>query len=381
MARRVGSLPICLWTGFLLLTIAGGAAAETAFTVRDPNAAFLDVGARRAALAGMQAAALDALLPPVTDCTEIHRPAPPHGRMILPNYYLNLTDGPIDPRYEAAAQPYVAMWTAVSGRASRYVARGDSRDAGCVLDILEDWARAGALLDYAKDESPQAWFMVEWAAGAAGIALSVVRADPALPPDGVRRVTGWLVQVARKQIAEPTGPVTRCNNHAAWRGLMATAIGVVAADDALFRYGIERYLDLLEQIAADGSLPLEMARKDRALHYQNYAILPLVGIAEFADRQGYDLHAARSRAGRTLHDAVRFLLAGLDDPTTVERLAGTPQTLRSLRPGHGDLAWMEAYRRRFPAAAFERHLPTAPFEPLLGGSAGIYWRAIDAMPR
>jgi len=381
MARRVGSLPIRVWTSVLFLIIAGEATAANVFTVRDPDAAFVDVGARRVALAGMQAVALDALLPPVTDCTEAGRPPPPLGRMWLPNYYLNLTDGPIDPRYEAVAQSYEAMWTAVSGRASRYVARGDSRDARCVLDILEDWARAGALLDYAKDESLQAWFMVEWAAGAAGIALSVVRADPALPPDRVRRVTDWLARVAHKQIAEPTGPVTCCNNHAAWRGLMATAIGVVAADDALFRYGIERYLGLLEQIAADGSLPLEMARKDRALHYQDYAILPLVGIAEFADRQGYDLYAARSSAGRTLHDAVRFLLAGLDDPTTVERLAGMPQTLRSLRPGHGDLAWMEAYRRRFPAAAFERHLPTAPFEPLLGGSAGVYWRAIEAMPR
>jgi poly(beta-D-mannuronate) lyase len=187
-------------------------------------------------------------------------------------------------------------------------------------------------------------------------------------------VTDWLVRVARKQLAEPQGPTSCCNNHAAWRGLMATAIGVVAADDTLFSRGVAGYDAQLEQIAPDGSLPLEMARQDRALHYQNYALLPLVGIAELASRQGYDLYSHRSRGGRSIHDAVGFMLAALEDPAIVARLAGAPQDLRWLQPGHRDFGWMEAYRRRFPSRAFDRHLPSAPFEPQLGGSTAVYWR-------
>jgi poly(beta-D-mannuronate) lyase len=368
--RAAGLLAALLGSGGAL----GQGASDGAYRVRDPNAGLIDLDTRRRALGATGVAALRAQLPAAAPCAAADRPAPPQGRMRLPDYYLNVTHGPVDPAYAAAEQPYAALWDTVSVRASRYAAFGEAADARCVLDILDDWARAAALLDYAARESRQAWFMVEWAGSAAGVALAVVRGEPSLPRERLQGVTAWLARVARKQLGEPQGPVACCNNHAAWRGLMATAIGIVAADDGLFRQGVDGYDAVLEQIAPDGSLPLEMARHERALHYQNYAILPLVGIAELASRQGRDLYAHRSRAGRTIHDAVRFLLAALDDPAMVERLAGEPQYLRYLRPGHRDLAWMEAYRRRFPSAAFERHLPSAPFEPLLGGSAAVYWR-------
>ncbi len=337
--------------------------------MRDPDASFVDLAARRADL---DVAAVRAALASAPVCAVDAAP-PPTGRMGLPHYYLNGTHGAVDPRYADAEAPYAAMWLAVSGGASRYAAFAEPAEAACVLAVLGRWADAEALLDYSGRESQQAWFMVEWAASAAGVALSVVRAEPSLPRDRLAHVIAWLARVAHKQIADPV-EVGCCNNHAAWRGLMATAIGVVARDDRLFRYGVVQYRAEISRLTADGWWPLEMWRKDRALHYHNYAILPLVGIAEFAARQGTDLYAVVGLSGRTLHDAVGFLLRALDDPAVITALAGEPQTLRSLRPGHRDLAWMEAYRRRFPSPAFDRHLPTPPFEPLLGGSTAVYWR-------
>ncbi len=293
--------------------------------------------------------------------------------MKLPGRYLSASHGAVDPANVAAEKPYNTMSSAVARAASRYAAFDTPEDAACALDILDDWARAGALLDYSAKESQQAWFVVEWTAAAAGLALSMVRAEPSLPPEQLQRVIGWLDRVAHKQISEPTGPTSCCNNHAAWRGLMAASIGVVAKDDELFRYGIARYLDTLEQIAADGSLPLEMARHELALHYQNFTILPLIGIAELAHRQGYDLYARRSRSGRSVHDAVRFLLDALDDPAVVKRHASEPQDLHAFKPGRGDLAWMGPYQRRFPSPRFDLWLTTGPLEPKLGGGVRIYW--------
>jgi len=370
----LGALYVC---GGAADSLAGGALDEVAiFSIRDPNASFIDLQARRAELGAAGVAALRALLPPAAGCESANRPVPPRGRMKLPGRYLSGSHGAVDPAYTAAEKLYVKMWDAVSRAASRYAAFGEPEDAICVLNILDDWAGAGALLDYSAKESQQAWFVAEWSGAAAGLALSVVRSEPGLPLEQLRRVVGWLGRVAHKQISEPTGPTSCCNNHAAWRGLMAAAIGVVAKDDSLFRYGVGRYLDTLEQITADGSLPLEMARHESALHYQSFTLLPMVGIAELAQRQGYDLYARQSRSGRTIHDAVRFLLDALDDPALVERHAGVRQDLKSFKAGGRNLAWMEAYRRRFPSPRFERWLTTAPFEPLLGGASRVYWRTL-----
>lgn len=355
-------------------SLAAGAPGDGAnFFIRDPNASFLDLPARRAEIGAAGQARLRTAIGPAAKCDATNRPAPPRGRMKLPGYYIGGSHGAVDPAYLPAKKPYNRMWDAVSRAASRYAAFGEPEDAQCVLNILDDWARAEALLDYSVKESSQAWFVAEWSGGAAGLALSVVRAEPTLPPEQLKRVIGWLNRVARKQISEPAGPTSCCNNHSDWRGLMAASIGVVAKDDELFRYGIARYLDTLEQIAADGSLPLEMARHELALHYQNFALLPLIGIAELAQRQGYDLYARQSRSGRTIHDAVRFLLDGLDDPSLLKRYASEPQDFHSLKPGSRGFSWMEAYRRRFPSPRFDRWLTAPPFEPRLGGDTRVYW--------
>ena len=47
---------------------------------------------------------------------------------------------------------------------------------------------------------------------------------------GSRASIAWLHKVSRKQISYPGGDNTCCNNHAYWRGLHATMIGVLAND-------------------------------------------------------------------------------------------------------------------------------------------------------
>jgi len=361
--------------GALNPATAGDARIET-FVVHDSNASLVDLRARREEIGTAGVSRLRATLSPAADCSSAGRPPPPIGRVRLPHYYLNLQYGPVDPRYADAERPYASMWTTATRAASRYAAFAEPADARCVFDVLEDWAKVDALLDYSAKESRQAWFVVEWAASAAGLALSVARAEPSVPAEQRIRVLAWLTRVVRKQISEPSGPISCCNNHAHWRGLMAMAAGVVTRDDELFRYGVMRFRDALDGIAADGSFPLEMDRHERALHYQNYALLPLVGIAELASRQGYDLYKEHGRASRSIHDAVRFLLAALDDQSLVRRYASEPQYLGAFRPGTGDLAWMEAYRRRFPSPRFERFLTSAPFQPLLGGETLVYWHPL-----
>jgi poly(beta-D-mannuronate) lyase len=95
----------------------------------------------------------------------------------------------------------------------------------------------------------------------------------------------------------------------------------------------------------NGSFPLEMVRGFRAIHYQNFAILPLVYIAEIAARQGYDLYS-QSIDGKDLHLAINFLMRCIEDNNVVKRYTTSIQDT-SFISKRRELNWMEPYIRRF----------------------------------
>jgi poly(beta-D-mannuronate) lyase len=119
----------------------------------------------------------------------------------------------------------------------------------------------------------------------------------------------------------------------------------------------------------DGSLPLEVARGSKALWYQRQAIASLVTIAEMAAVQGYDLYAIEIE-GRSLHGAIDFLARAIERPGIVlpyARANRKPGEFRNyavqdrtfmVQRGHERhyMAWIEAYRARFPTRAATRQL-------------------------
>ena len=146
--------------------------------------------------------------------------------------------------------------------------------------MLSEWAERDSLLSFEYgEENKQAWCSIEWTTSSAGLAYSIIRDNPALDPEIKQQIEIWLKKVAQKQISYPGGSkFTCCNNHLYWRGLEAAIVGVVTNDNKLFRFGIQKYLSALKAMNKDGSFPLEMQREERAIHYQNFAILPLVYI-------------------------------------------------------------------------------------------------------
>jgi len=164
----------------LTMAIVVAAAQAGAQVVHDMNASFFDVAARRDALKAATAPRVRAAIEALPPCSAQAPPAPPQGRMLVPMYYIEGNHGPVNPAFAPAEAPYAAMERAVAMAATRYVATEDRTEAECVLRILGVWSDAVALLDYARKESAQAWFTVEWAAGSAALALSVARTAPGL---------------------------------------------------------------------------------------------------------------------------------------------------------------------------------------------------------
>jgi hypothetical protein len=144
----------------LTLVVCGLGGMAQAQSVRDPNASFLDVPARRAELREVANPRLKAAIAALKPCPA-QTPAPPAGRMRVPMYYLNGSHGPVNPDYDVATALYTAMERTVAVAATRYAATGEPAEAQCVVQVLAAWAQAQALLDYSRRESAQAWFVVE----------------------------------------------------------------------------------------------------------------------------------------------------------------------------------------------------------------------------
>ena len=89
-------------------------------------------------------------------------------------------------------------------------------------------------------------------------------------------------------------------------------------------------------ITAEGTLPLELARGRRALHYHAFAAMPLVTLAFLAHVRGEDWTSFNDGA---LDRLVRMTYAGLCEPERFDELAGVAQE----QPPRGGAGWLQLY--------------------------------------
>jgi poly(beta-D-mannuronate) lyase len=289
--------------------------------ITHPHASFLDVPARQSTLASTTNPLLLSAIKSLHSCVATPLVPTPPSPMDIPHHYLSGSSGPINPAEAIATRVYAAFEHRITDGMNQYLATGNTSEAQCTLAQLDAWAQAHALLDY--DPRSQSWYQVEWTLASAAITTSVLVNDPTLDPAQQQRVIAWLDAVSRKDISFER-PDRDLNNHHYWRALAATATGVIASDDKLFRFGIDAYKDAIQEIDPAGAFPREMARHENAIHYQGFALQPLILIAEFASRQNIDLYAYNSHH-RTLRDAILFYGRAVADPTLVKPYTSDPQ--------------------------------------------------------
>ena len=186
-------------------------------------------------------------------------------------------------------KPLSTFLRVVSQMTDRYLHSGDIEAAHCALLWLTRWAQVDAMLGRVNR---QGTYERKWTLG--GLALSYVKIQHAPDLDRKARyqVEGWfrhLAAVVRAEYQHPKRADNR-NNHAYWAGMAIAAVGIATNDRGLFEWGLAQYRLGIEQIQDDGTLPLELDRKGRALHYHLYALAPLVMLAEMGERNGIPLY-------------------------------------------------------------------------------------------
>ena len=239
-------------------------------------------------------------------------PAAPHiaPDLVTDGFYRldDPTHSIIDPARQAAynksSNPVKAAGMAIVTAADDYRTVGSRQAAQCAMSQIVAMAQQKSLSG--KMSSSQAYYVQGWVVGAIAIAYLKVRETGDATPQQVEMIGQWLHNVGQQtehyyDDHKKSGG-DRGNNHLYWAGVELAAIGVAANNRSDFDWAMATYDNGVDQIRPDGTLPLEMARGSRALHYHLYALAPLVLLAEFGAANGLDLYAhangATSSAGQ-----------------------------------------------------------------------------------
>jgi poly(beta-D-mannuronate) lyase len=187
-----------------------------------------------------------------------------------------------------------------------------------------------------------------WVLGGEAIAYLKVRDAGVVSRQQASLILPWMQEVAQQareyyDAKKEKGGTAAQNNHYYWAGVELGGVGVAANDPRDFDWAIKAAEEGIAEIRPDGTLPQEMRRGKRALHYHLYAAAPLVMIAELGYPNGINLYGERDGALKRL---VKVSTGGLVDSSLFEKAAGIQQEV-PVPPTGEAIGWATPYNRRF----------------------------------
>jgi len=266
-------------------------------------------------------------IPALADCPS---PPPAQRNIIADSYY---DDPPvyshINPvrhtAYEAAVKPLEFYL----GKVARMASDGDK---ACTLRWLVAWAEGDAMLG--RIAKQQAHYERKWLL--AGLALSYAKVRDGASADQRASIDAWLLALADGVRKHSDAHKGMRYNHYYWEGLAVGAVGAVTGNETDLAWARKVFHDAENASADDGTLPLEMKRGSRALHYHLFASAPLAMLESVLDQ-----HSAK------FDKLVAFCMDGDKEPERVAKLAGVPQ----IGVRTDDIYWLPIYVRHQLAAS------------------------------
>lgn len=279
-------------------------------------------------------------------------------------FYSDAKSSIIDPEkwkaYVATSGPYKDLGQRIVDAADAYRTTGSREAAECAIRHMEAACKDGVLTG--KMSSNQAYYVQGWVIGAIAIAYLKVRDSGLISAAQSKQILRSIVNVVGQSVdyfdarrRKGTGDAE--NNHLYWAGVEVAASGIAANDRKLFDWGMDTYRVGVEQIQPDGSLPREMARGQRALHYHLFAVAPLVYLAEFGEDNGLNLYADRDYAVKKL---AALSTQGLVDNSLFTKATGIAQDTPKGPPTAEEISWARLYISRFPDQQISQLLAKAP---------------------
>lgn len=243
--------------------------------------------------------------------------------------------------------------------------------ARCALAWMHAWAANNAMLGRVNYVGIS---VRHWTLASLASAYGQIRDEPSLNTDQNIKVRSWLRALAYAVIANYDDPKNkRENNLAYWAAWSVTITGIALDDHALYQWGMKRGMNAVKDIDADGTLPLEMGRGSKAFLYHQFALTPLLMMAEAGVANGFNLYDLNNGY---LHRLVKRVLVGLETPDFFNSRTGhAQQGIDTLGAGH--LAWVAIYHARYPGYRTRILISKYPalFSRRLGGDMGLLFNS------
>lgn len=272
--------------------------------------------------------------------------------------------------FKASKKKYAEVMKEAEKAADKFQATGNMQAANCVLSVLDAEASAQAMSGTMS--SNQAFYVQNWTLGA--LAVSWLKVRDAAPGTEAQRAQAldWMKSVAlqtrdyftRRHLKDTKDGT---NNHYYWAGMAVMATGIGTNDRSLYNWGESTFDYAASSIRADGTLPLEMARGRRALHYHLFALAPIIMMAEFGESNGQDLYASHHRAVQRL--VMRSVDGLMDNQYFAEKTGIAQDTPGSRGIKSDDIAVLVPYVKRFPDPKITKLVDSVKLKPYgyLGG--------------
>lgn len=316
------------------------------------------------------------LVPPMTDMSHMFT-------FYKPDRTQSVVDREAMNRYVARVRPTGELSEVLFNVGDVYVRVPNLRGmaAKCIASQLVHWANAGALLDKLDENDPvgrrQAILVGIWTGVAAANVFAIASSGGALSPSDVEPINTWFSHLSDAIVAEFTPPKQQRPKHLMWLDATfnqsywaAAAVGsmaVLTQDRSKFAWAMAELRKALANVRGDGSLPHEIGRGGRALHYHSFALEPISLLVAFADANGVRITPAEEA---NLQRAARFTAAAFSDPHKLAEQVGRPQSRTDEMA-----AWMDIlaghFRRENSGLAAELEAIAAPLRPFKRDFVGI----------
>jgi poly(beta-D-mannuronate) lyase len=297
-------------------------------------------------------------------------PAPPAPMrdIDIPRFYSDAAGTIVDPQlkaaHDAAQNALTAYLREVTSNADKAVKRTKPAEqlvaADCALSWIMTWAKADAWLGTMAQQ--QAEYQRKW--DLAGVALAYLKVRTLATPEQRAVIEPWLIRFADATARFFDNPERKRNNHWYWQGVGLAAVGLAADSRPHWERAKGIMADAARDIGPDGTLPMELERGARALHYHAFSCMPVVALAVLGKAGGEDWAAFNNNAVDRL---VLVTTKGLADPTVFDKLAGVAQE----RPVNPFAGWAQLYSSLRPGVMLTVPAELRDGHRWLGGDVGV----------
>ncbi|MFT3735832.1 MAG: alginate lyase family protein [Rhodocyclaceae bacterium] len=238
----------------------------------------------------------------------------------------SVIDKTLEKQYHDNIAPLEDFLRKVAGMADQRLEKQDLDAGRCAVAWLDAWALGSAMQGRMINGrgDTQAQFERKWML--AGLSVAYLKVRDLASPEQAKHIAPWMQDIADQSLALFDSPKHKRNNHYYWVGLAVMGTAVATDSKAHLDKARSVFDKALGDIEDDGTLPMEMDRAGMALHYHNYALGPLVLMAELARLKDEDWYARRDARLSKLLTRVE---SGLVDPAWFQQRTGVTQKLPS----------------------------------------------------